>query len=190
MPPPAGASPHPQPGPQLLDAGAIAARVDELAAAIAATALDAGHGPLLLVCVLKGSFVFTADLARRLAARGVPVEIEFVAVRSYAGEASAGSVELVCDVATSLRERDVLLVEDVVDTGLTTAFLAEHCGARRPHRLRLAALLDKPGRRRRAVDIDFCGFSIGDEFVVGYGLDVDERWRELPGVHTLAGGTG
>jgi hypoxanthine phosphoribosyltransferase len=188
--PPAGASPVPQPGPRLLDAGAIAARVDELAAAIAATATDGERGPLLLVCVLKGSFVFTADLARRLAARGVPVEIEFVAVRSYGGQTSAGRVELVRDLATSLRDRDVLLVEDVVDTGLTAAFLVEHCAAQLPHRLRLAALLDKPGLRRRAVDIDFCGFTIGDEFVVGYGLDVDERWRELPGIHTLAGSTG
>jgi hypoxanthine phosphoribosyltransferase len=179
-------SPGPRLGPQVLDAGTIASRVDELAASIAETVRgDPEHPPLLLVCVLKGSFVFTADLARRLAAHDVRVEIEFIAVRSYGGQSPAGSVELVRDVATPLRDRDVLLVEDVVDTGLTTSFLIEHCRAHVPRRLRLVALLNKPGRRRRQVPIDFCGFTIGDDFVVGYGLDLDGRWRELPDVHTL-----
>lgn len=175
------------PGRRLLDAGVIAGRVAELAAAIAAATPEASTGAeaLVLVCVLKGSFVFTADLARALAGHGVRVEVEFVAVRSYGGRASAGAVELVRDVAASLRDRDVLLVEDVVDTGLTTAFLLDHCGAHRPRRLRLVALLDKPGRRRRAIAIDFRGFTLGDDFVVGYGLDLDERWRELPEVRGL-----
>jgi len=174
-----------RPGRVVVDAAAIARRIDEMAGEVAAEARDP-QDPLVLVGVLKGSLLFTADLMRALAAHGVPVELEMVVVRSYAGATeSAGSVELVKDVTAGLRGRDVLIVEDVVDTGLTTAFLIEHLARQAPRRLRLAALLDKAGRRRRPVDIDYRGFVVGAEFLVGYGLDLGERWRELPDVHTL-----
>jgi hypoxanthine phosphoribosyltransferase len=172
----------PEPGPVVLSAADIASRVDALAAEVAAATPDPA---LVLLCVLKGSFVVTADLCRALRRHGVAVEVDFVAVRSYAGDESTGTVELVKDVGIPLRGRDVLIVEDVVDTGLTTAFLLDHVRAHHPRRLRLLTLLDKPGQRRREVHIDFRGATLGDEFVVGYGLDVDERWRELPDVHVL-----
>jgi hypoxanthine phosphoribosyltransferase len=175
-----------QPGPVVVSAEEIARLVDKLAAQVAAAepAL-AGDRPLVLLCVLKGSLLLTADLCRALQRRGVQVEIEMVAVRSYAGEESTCTVELVKDVGTPLRARDVLIVEDVVDTGLTTAFLLEHIRAHKPQRLRLLTLLDKPGRRRQEVKIDYCGTVLGDDFVVGYGLDMDERWRELPDIRIV-----
>jgi len=183
------ARPHPGPGEAerggevLLDAAAIADRVRGLAAEI-----DAAYGslmrPLVLVCVLKGSVFFTADLARALT---IPVVIDFIACRSYQGTRSAGTVELVKDIGMPLQDRDVLLVEDIIDTGLTTAFLLDHIGHHRPRSLRLVSLLEKDARRQREVHVDFTGFRIPDRFVVGYGLDVDERWRNLSEVRTLEG---
>lgn len=170
------------PGPIVVSAAAIAARVAELAAAIDDHYRDLDR-PLVLVCVLKGSLFFTADLARALRS---PVEIETIAVRSYDDDGEpTGTVELVKDVGVSLHRRDVLVVEDVIDTGMTTAFVLDHLARHRPRSLRLVALLDKSGRRRRAVRIDFRGFSIGSDFVVGYGLDLGGRWRNLPDVHRL-----
>ena len=168
-------------GSPLLDAARIAARVAELGGEIA-EAYGSIDRPLVLVCVLKGSLFFTADLARALP---IDVEIDFIAVRSYQGTESAGTVELVKDVGINLRGRDVLVVEDIIDTGLTTSFLLDHLAAHRPRTLRLVALLDKEAPRRRQVRVDFTGFRIPDRFVVGYGLDVDERWRNLPDVHTM-----
>ena len=170
------------PGRMVVDPAAIARRIDELAAEIDAVYADAGDAVVLL-CVLKGSLFFTADLARALR---TPVEIDAIAVRSYgAGRESSGTVQLLKDVGMPLAGRHVLLVEDVIDTGLTTAFLYEHVARHRPASLRLVSLLDKPGRRRREVRIDFRGFVLPDDFVVGYGLDLDERHRNLPGVHVL-----
>ena len=161
----------------LIAAAIIATRVRELAAAVDAAYPDIAR-PLRLVCVLKGSLIFTADLCRALT---VPVEIDTIAVRSYnGGEQPTGDVELVKDVGSSLRDRDVLIVEDIIDTGLTTSFLYEHVARHQPRSLRLVTLLDKPARRVRQVRIDFCGFVIDDHFVVGYGLDHAERWRSLP----------
>ncbi|HET9052364.1 MAG TPA: phosphoribosyltransferase family protein [Candidatus Dormibacteraeota bacterium] len=177
-----------EPGTVVLSAGAIASAVDELAARIAAAGPAPGvEGRLVLLCVLKGSLLLTADLARALHRRGVAVEIDVVAVRSYAGDASRGTVELVAEGLTALEGRDVLIVEDVVDTGLTTAFLLERIRGMGPGRLRVLALLDKPARRRHEVRIDFCGAVVGDHFLVGYGLDLDERHRELPDVRALPG---
>jgi hypoxanthine phosphoribosyltransferase len=178
------ADPGDDAGTVLLDAARIAARVEELAAEIATAYPDLPQ-PLVLVCVLKGSVFFTADLARALR---IPVVMDFIAVRSYQGTRSAGTVELVKDIGLPLQDRDVLLVEDIIDTGLTTSFLVRHIGHHRPRSLRLVALLDKQARRQREVRIDFTGFAIPDRFVIGYGLDVDERWRNLPDVHTLPGG--
>lgn len=173
--------PEPRPGAVLISAEAIAARIAELAAAIDATCIELSR-PLVIVCVLTGSLVFTADLARALR---TPVEVDTVAARSYGGTMSSGSVQLLKDVSRPLRGRDVLLVEDIIDTGATTAFLRDHLAQHRPASLRVVALLDKRGRRTRPVDIDFRGFVVRDRFVVGYGLDLDERWRELPDIHVL-----
>jgi hypoxanthine phosphoribosyltransferase len=176
---------HAAPGRLLVSPEQIAARIAELAAEIDA-AYAGVDGPVVLLCVLKGSLFFTADLARALS---IPLEIDAIAVRSYgAGTQSSGTVQLLKDVTTPLDGRHVLMVEDVIDTGLTTAFLHEHVARHHPASLRLVSLLDKPGRRLREVRIDFRGFVLPDEFVVGYGLDLDERFRNLPGVHALAGG--
>ena len=172
----------PAPGRLIVPAARIATRIAELASEIDA-AYAGVDGAVILLCVLKGSLFFTADLARALT---IPVEIDAIAVRSYgAGTETAGTVQLVKDVTTPLVGRHVLMVEDVIDTGLTTSFLYEHVARHRPASLRLVSLLDKPGRRRREVRIDFRGFVLGDEFVVGYGLDIGERFRNLPGVHAL-----
>jgi hypoxanthine phosphoribosyltransferase len=176
-------SPDQPHGEVLIDAARIAARVVELAAEIDAAYSDLPR-PLVLVCVLKGSVFFTTDLARALR---VPVVMDFIAVRSYQGTRSAGTVELVKDIGLPLQDRDVLLVEDIIDTGLTTSFLLDHIGHHRPRSLRLVALLDKQAQRQREVRVDFSGFRIPDRFVVGYGLDVDERWRNLPDVRTFPG---
>lgn len=169
------------PGRMIVDPAAIARRIAELAAEIDAVYAGIAH-PVVLLCVLKGSLFFTADLARALR---TPVEIDAIAVRSYGATESSGTVQLLKDVGMPLAGRHVLLVEDVIDTGLTTAFLHEHVARHRPASLRLVSLLDKPGRRRCEVRIDFRGFVLPDDFVVGYGLDLDERYRNLPGVHIL-----
>jgi len=175
----------PVPGRLLVSAERIAARIGELAAEIDA-AYAGVDSPVVLLCVLKGSLFFTADLARALT---IPLEIDAIAVRSYgAGTETTGTVQLLKDVTTPLGGRHVLMVEDVIDTGLTTSFLYEHVARHRPASLRLVSLLDKPGRRRREVRIDFRGFVLGGDFVVGYGLDLDERFRNLPDVHALEEG--
>jgi hypoxanthine phosphoribosyltransferase len=169
-------------GEVLVGRESIQERVSELAAQIDA-AYAGCERPLVLICVLKGSMVFTADLARALS---VPVELEFVACRSYGSATrSSGTVELVKDVSMPLGGRDVLMVEDIIDSGLTTSFLRDHLAGHRPRTLRLAALLVKRRDRVRPVSVDFSGFPIDDRFVVGYGLDLDERFRNLPDVHVL-----
>lgn len=169
-------------GEVLVPRESIRRRVSELAAQIDA-AYAGCERALVLICVLKGSLVFTADLARALS---IPVELEFVACRSYGSATrSSGTVELVKDVSMPLRDRDVLMVEDIIDTGLTTSFLRDHLAVHRPRSLRLAALLVKRRERVRAVSVDYAGFRIDDRFVVGYGLDLDERFRNLPDVHAV-----
>jgi hypoxanthine phosphoribosyltransferase len=166
----------------LIEDTAIQRRVEELAAEIDAS-YPVLEQPLVLICVLKGSILFTADLARALT---IPVELEFVACRSY-GDAttSSGTVELVKDVSMTLRDRDVLMVEDIIDTGLTTSFLRKHLATHHPRSLRLVSLLDKRSHRMREVQIDFRGFDIPDHFVVGYGLDVAQRLRNLRDIHVV-----
>ena len=132
----------------------------------------------LLVAILKGSFVFLADLIRLL---GFPLEIEFVRLSSYgAGTQSSGRIKMAQGLTTPVRGRHVLVVEDIVDTGLTLNFLLDYLRKKRPSSLKLCALVDKPSRRRVPVTIDYLGFTIEDHFVVGYGLDWDERFRYLP----------
>ncbi len=168
--------------PSLVSEQAIAQRVDELAAEI--DRAYAGTDMLVLVGVLKGSFVFLADLARRLT---VPHRIEFIAVSSYGDRASehAEAVRLLMDVRHDIGGQDVLLVEDIVDTGHTLTYLLRMLEARRPASLGVCTLLHKPDRTEREVTIDHLGFSIPDVWVVGYGLDYAERYRTLPYIAEL-----
>jgi hypoxanthine phosphoribosyltransferase len=136
-----------------------------------------GKNPLL-IGILKGSFVFMSDLVR---AMNIPVEIDFVRLASYgAGKDSAGKVKLIKDVETPIKGRHVLVVEDIVDRGLTVRFLLDYLSFRKPASLKLCALFDKPSRRKVEVPIDYLGFTVPDAFVVGYGLDLNEKFRHLP----------
>jgi hypoxanthine phosphoribosyltransferase len=140
---------------------------------------------LVLVGVLNGSFVFMADLIRAI---GLPLECDFLRVSSYgSGTSSSGRVRLEFGPSGRLRGKDVLLVEDIVDTGLTASRILEYLRARGPRSLRLCALLEKPARRRVPVRIDYLGFSVPDRFVVGYGLDHDGLHRNLPYLGSVEG---
>jgi hypoxanthine phosphoribosyltransferase len=159
----------------LIPSESIAARVRELGAQITR---DYAGKDLVLVTVLKGAFVFGADLARAI---DLPLRIEFLSASSYGdGVASSGDVRVTLEPEGPLEGRDVLLVEDVVDTGRTAARLMELLRGREPASLKLCALLDKPSRREVTVNIDYVGFSVDDTFVVGYGLDHAGLWRNLP----------
>ncbi len=159
----------------MIDADRIAARVRELGEQI--TRDYAGRN-LVLVCVLKGSFLFTADLARHI---DLPLRIEFLGVRSYGeGTKSTGVVQITHDLTKPVEGDDVLIVEDIVDTGLTIAHLLELMRTRKPTSVKVCSLLHKPARTRIQVPIDYLGFTIEDKFVVGYGLDWAERYRNLP----------
>jgi hypoxanthine phosphoribosyltransferase len=165
----------------LLDEATIQARVEELAAQIDED--YAGLGSLVLVGVLKGAFVFLADLARRLKC---PRQIDFIALSSYnRGSSSSGEVRLIMDTRVNLTGRHVLVVEDIVDTGHTLHYMLRSFGARLPASLKCCVLLSKPDLREVDVAIDYVGFEIPDVWVVGYGLDYDERFRTLPFVAAL-----
>jgi hypoxanthine phosphoribosyltransferase len=142
-----------------------------------------GADTLHLVCVLKGAFVFLADLARALR---IPCTLDFMAVSSYAaGTTTTGEVRLLKDLDIALDGRHVVVVEDIIDTGLTLAYLLEIFKARGPKSLRTACLLSKPSRRKVDVPVDYIGFDIEDRFVVGYGLDYAEQHRGLPYIGVL-----
>ena len=139
-----------------------------------------------MIAVLKGAFVFMADLVRQIEG---PVTLDFIAVSSYgAGTASSGQVRLLKDLDRSLEGRHVVIVEDIVDTGLTLSYLQEILRAREPKSLRTACLLSKPSRRKVEVPVEYVGFTIEDRFVVGYGLDFDEQFRQLPYIGVMDGG--
>ncbi len=153
----------------------IQKRVSELGAAITK---DYADRALVLICVLKGSFVFAADLARSI---DLPLRIDFLGVRSYGeGTESSGVVQITQDLSRPIEHEDVLIVEDIVDTGLTIAHLMDLLRTRQPRSVKICALLHKPARSRIQMKIDYLGFTIEDKFVVGYGLDVAERHRNLP----------
>ena len=158
----------------LISEGQIATRLDELAKEI--DAAYAGR-EILAVGVLKGSVFFLTDLLKRLS---TPVAVDFLQVRSYSGTASTGNFELVRDLSSDIAGRDVLIFEDIVDTGLTLRKLLGLLGTRQPRSLKIAALLKKELLENADLPIDFLGFTIGPEFVVGYGLDLDEKYRNLP----------
>lgn len=137
----------------------------------------------LLIGVLKGSFVFLADLIRLL---DFPLEVEFIRLSSYGrGRQSLGRVRVVQGLRSEIRGRDVLVVEDIVDTGLTTSFLLDYLRMKKPASLKLCSLTDKPSRREVPVTIDYLGFTVPDKFLVGYGLDWDEKFRNLPDICVL-----
>ena len=140
----------------------------------------------LLVGVLKGSFIFLADLVRQMQR---PVEMDFLRLSSYgSGVKSSGKVRLRMGVTSPVKGRDVLVVEDIVDTGLTTAYAARYLRRKGASSVRLCTLLDKPSRRQVPVTPDYMGFTVPNEFIVGYGLDLDEQFRQLPDIHVLAEG--
>lgn len=161
---------------QMISAKSIAARVEELARDI--TSHFSGTDKLVVVGLLRGSFVFIADLVREL---DLPVEVDFLEASSY-GDAmqSSREVRILKDLRGEIAGRDVLLVEDIVDTGFTLSHVIHLLRAREPARLKVCALLDKPSRREVPVKADWTGFEIPDEFVVGYGIDYAQRNRNLP----------
>ena len=138
----------------------------------------------LLVAVLKGSFMFLADLIREIQR---PVEVDFMRLSSYASTSTSGRVRLRMGVTSPIRGRDVLVVEDIVDTGLTTSYAANYLRRKGASSVKLCTLLDKPSRRQESVAVDYLGFTVPDAFVVGYGLDLDEQYRSLPDIYTLQG---
>jgi hypoxanthine phosphoribosyltransferase len=159
----------------MLSADQIAERVRALGAQITQ---DYAGRSLVLVCVLKGSFVFASDLARAI---DLPLRIDFLGTRSYGeGTESSGVVQITQDLSRPIEHEDVLIVEDIVDTGLTIAHLIDLLRTRAPASVKVCALLHKPARAKIEVKVDYLGFTIEDRFVVGYGLDFAERYRNLP----------
>lgn len=164
----------------LLSKEQIAQKVRELGATLAAD--YAGRRPMML-CVLKGSTIFYADLLRSM---DIDVQLDFIAVSSYGrGTGSSGEVRLVKDLDESIEGRHVVVVEDILDTGLTLKYLTEMLRARGPASLKICTLLDKPERRRAQIEADYTGFTIPNAFVVGYGLDYAEDYRNLPYIGIL-----
>lgn len=176
MTPPAG---HPS---ELISEPRIRARVAELAETVSRDYADAEDG-LLLVGVLKGAFIFLADLARALT---IPNAVDFLALSSYGTRGSSrGAVRIVLDLRESIRGRHVLIVEDIVDTGHTLAYVRKMLTVRQPASLRTCALVVKPARREVEVPLEYVGFEIPDVWVVGYGLDHGDRFRTLPYIGAL-----
>jgi hypoxanthine phosphoribosyltransferase len=165
----------------LLSAEAISARVKELGAQIAR---DYEGKDLVLIAVLKGSFLFVADLARHIP--GAQVQIDFLGLQSYGDETrSSGVVQITYDLTKPIEGKHVVVVEDIVDTGLTMAYLLENLATRHPASVKLCSLLHKPSRTIKPVSIDYLGFTIDDLFVIGYGLDFAQRYRNLPYIGVL-----
>ncbi len=164
----------------LIDEQAIAAKVRELGATIAD---DYRGKDLVLVSILKGALPFLADLMRQMP---IPLALDFLEVSSY-GDAteSSGNVRILKDLAKPIEGREVVVVEDILDTGHTLSYVIEHLRSKQPRSVRLCTLLDKPARRIVPIQIDYRGFEIPDKFVVGYGLDYAERYRNLPFIGVL-----
>jgi hypoxanthine phosphoribosyltransferase len=164
----------------LIPSDKIQTRIKEMGAEISR---DIPEGPVYLVAILKGAFVFLADLARAIT---TPARIEFLGISSYGrGKSSSGEVKVTKDLDVSVEGCDVIVVEDIVDSGITLSYLMQIFRQRNPKSLRIATLLDKPERRQRPVKVDYVGFRIPDEFVVGYGLDFGEDYRGLKDVCVL-----
>jgi hypoxanthine phosphoribosyltransferase len=174
---------EPDPFIELLSAEAIARRVAELGARI--TEDYRGRDEVVVLGVLKGSVIFMADLVRAIE---LPVTLDFIGVASY-GDAteSSGVVQITQDLTKPVEGKHVIVVEDIVDTGHTVSYLLENLATRRPASIKLCSLLHKPERAEREVHIDYLGFTIPNKFVVGYGLDVAQKWRNLPFIGYVAG---
>lgn len=170
-------------GEVLVDEEALQRRVAELGRAVSAHYCGKD---LVLICVLKGGVAFLVDLMRQIT---VPHEIDFLAISSYGvgQRQSSGAVRLIMDLKADIEGRDVLIVEDIVDSGRTMDYLLRTLWARKPTTLRVCTLLNKPSRREVDVDLDYIGFDIPDKFVLGYGLDLDEKYRNLPYVGVFGG---
>ncbi len=165
----------------LISAEQIQTRIREMGAEIDR---DLPQGPIYLIAILKGACFFLADLARALK---TPARIEFIGISSYGkGKTSSGEVKLTKDLDVSIEGYDVIVIEDIVDSGITLSYLMKLLAQRRPKSLRIATLLDKPKHRQRPVDVHYRGFQIPDEFVVGYGLDYAEDYRNLPDICILS----
>lgn len=165
----------------LIPSDRLQTRIAELAADISR---DYAGRDLLVIGVLKGAIFFIADLVRQLS---IPCEIDFMAVASYGSSThSSGVVRILKDLDASIVGRDVLVVEDVIDSGLTLSYLMKNLASRQPATLEICTLLTKPGHRRLSIDTRYVGFDLPDVFVVGYGLDFDERFRQLPYIGALA----
>jgi hypoxanthine phosphoribosyltransferase len=175
-----GSTPDREPGVVIVAAEDLQRRVRELAEAISREYVGKR---LLLVCVLKGAVFFLSDLMRHI---DIPVEVDFMAVASYGSATdSSGVVRILKDLDMPLEGRDVLIVEDIVDSGLTLQYLLRNLGSRNPASLEVCSLLTKPSRRKVDLPVRYVGFEIPDRFVVGYGLDYDERYRNLPYIAAL-----
>jgi hypoxanthine phosphoribosyltransferase len=169
-------------GETLVEADALQRRVRELGTEVSH---DYRGRDLLLVCVLKGAVFFASDLMRQL---DVPCELDFMAVASYGSATdSSGVVRILKDLDAPIEDRDVLIIEDIVDSGLTLQYLLRSLGARNPATVEVCALLTKPDRRKVDLPVKYVGFEIADCFAIGYGLDHAERYRNLPYVAALAG---
>ena len=154
---------------------AMRARIRELGRQITA---DYAQKDLIMIGILKGAYVFYADLARAI---GLPLKVDFLVVSSYAGKArSSGKIRVLTELTEDIAGRDVLLVEDIVDSGCTLQHLRKALGARKPKSIKVCALLSKPDRRQVEVKVDYVGFNIPSKFVVGYGLDYRQNYRNLP----------
>jgi hypoxanthine phosphoribosyltransferase len=141
-----------------------------------------GKNPLL-IGILKGSFIFLADLIRNI---DMPLQIDFVRLSSYgSGTESSGKIKVVSRLSRSVKNRHVIVVEDIIDTGLTTQYFVEYLNKKKPASIRLCALTEKPSRRKTAVKIDYLGFTVPDKFIVGYGIDWDEKYRYLPDIRFI-----
>jgi hypoxanthine phosphoribosyltransferase len=166
----------------MIDAATVAAKVKELGAQITK---DYAGKELTLVAIMKGSLFFGMDLARAI---DLPLKLEVLGVSSYSGGTeTTGEVRITSDVTKPMRDKHLLVVEDIIDTGLTMKFLLENLAARHPASVKVCTLLEKPARARTKVAIDYKGFVIEDKFVVGYGLDYDEKYRNLPFVGVMKG---
>ena len=159
----------------LINEKELHSRIDEIAKQIEK---EYKGKEITLICILKGSVFFTVDLAKRI---NGDVKLEFIRVSSYNdGTESSGEIKMKLDLKDSIQGKDVIVIEDIIDTGRTLAYLIEYLKMKKPNSVKLCALLDKPDRRVIDVKVDYTGFQIPDKFVVGYGLDFDERYRNLP----------
>lgn len=166
---------------ELISKEKIQKRVVELGRKISE---DYAGKEILMVVLLRGSFIFAADLIRELKPETV---VDFMVVSSYQGEQTSGEVRIFKDLAENIHERHVLIVEDIVDTGLTLNKILQLLQSRNPKSIAICSMLNKPSKRMQPVDIQYIGFEVEDQFVVGYGLDIDQKYRQLPFIGELDG---